>query len=237
MIDPAAEPSAAGVKLGWWREEIHRLIRSAPVHPITRYLVSLPRAMLADFSPLIASLEAAARQLAGAPLERGAELEPHGAALYANPLLVARSLAGEPAGIGMAWRRSASALGAAQYLAHAIADYRREALRGRVIFPVDELLDAGIDDADLSAATPPMRLKSYLEEQRRRAAGYFETAAAELPPAERDASRHILVLAALGAKHARAPHDHGGGFRPADLYLAWSTARRAARPAAVQRRP
>src|SRR3984957_19790043 len=44
LIDPAVGPVAAHLKLAWWREEIERLSRGAPVHPIGRYLASLPRA-------------------------------------------------------------------------------------------------------------------------------------------------------------------------------------------------
>jgi phytoene synthase len=232
LMDPATEPQAAGIKLAWWREEIARLVAAAPLHPITRFLSSLPRASRVDFSALDTSLEAAARQLAGAPLEHGAELEPHGAALWGHPLLTAAHLAGELAGDStQAVRRSVGALGAAQYLEDSIADYRRSALRGRVIFPVDELLAAGVEDADLTAAPPAQTLRSYLDGLRGRAARLYRAAADELPEAERAPLRHVLVLAALGTKHSQSRPADAGAFRLADLYQAWSTARRAVRRA------
>jgi 15-cis-phytoene synthase len=235
LIDPATEREAARIKLAWWQEEIARLVRGAPLHPITRFLAGLPRAASVDFEPLTASIEAAARQVAGAPLEHGTELESHGAALWATPLMTAAHLAGELAGESEASiRHVVAAWGAAQYLQESVADYRRDALRGRVIFPVDELLAAGIEDADLIAACAPQALQSYLEGLRSRAAGLFRAAADGLPGTQRVRLRHLLVLAALGAKHSRGKAGRSGAFRPADLYLAWSTARRAARRASGQ---
>ena len=232
LIDPETGLEAAAIKLAWWREEVGRLARGAPLHPITRFLAALPRAGDVDFAPLNAALEAAARQIGGAPLERGAELEPHGAALWATPLMTAAHLArdlrggSEPA----VWR-AVAALGAAQYLQESVADYRRDALRGRVIFPVDELLAAGIEDRDLTASSPPPALQAYLSGLRVRAERLFSSAADGVPGKERSALRHLLVLAALGARHSRGDVRRSGAFRPGDLYQAWVTARRAVRRA------
>jgi phytoene synthase len=235
LTDPATEREAAGIKLAWWQEEIARLVRDAPLHPITRYLAALPRAGRVNFDPLNASLEAAARQVAGAPLEHGTELEPHGAALWATPLMTAAQLAGELDGESEPpVRRALDAWGAAEYLRASVADYRRDALRGRVIFPVDELLAAGIEDSDLTAASAPPALSSYLDGLRGRAARLFRAAADGLPEGQRAPLRHLLVLAALGARHSRGDAVRAGTFRPADLYRAWSTARRAVRRASKQ---
>jgi phytoene synthase len=230
LMDPAAEPQAAGIKLAWWQEEIARLTAAAPLHPITRFLSGLPRAGHVDFDSLQSPLEAAARQLSGAPLERSADLGPHGAALWANPLLTAAQLARELAEESLpGLQRAASALGAAQYLEDSMADYRRSALRGRVVFPVEELLAARIEDSDLTAAPPTAPMRSYLDGLRDRSARLYRIAADELPERERAPLRHLLVLAALGARRARSRGPGTGAFRPADLYRAWCTARRAVR--------
>ena len=229
LMDPAAEASAARLKIAWWQEEIVRLAHGAPVHPITRFLGTLPRAEHVDFAPLGASIEAAARQIGGAPLEQGSELAAHSAALRAVPLTIAARLARAPAPqsvAGSAAERATAALAEADYLAEALADYRRAAHCGRVIFPVDELLAARIEDADLIAGEPPAHLQAYLDGQRRRAAELY-TAAESLPRPERAALRHLLILAALGAKRLRARGARTSGFF--DLCLAWTRARSAAR--------
>jgi phytoene synthase len=232
LINPSTEREAAAIKLGWWREEIARLAGGAPLHPITRFVAALPRAGTVDFSALNRPLDAAARHLSGVPLERGDELEPHGAALWGIPLETAALLARNfEDGSESAVRRATDALGAAQYLEDALVDYRRDALRGRVIFPVDELLAAGVEDADLIADAAPPALASYLEAQRARAARLFRSVADGLAEPQCAPLRHLLILAALGVKHSSGGARSTGTFRLSDLYQAWSTARRAARRA------
>lgn len=228
LMDPGTELSAAHMKLAWWREEIGRMTSGSPLHPITRYIAQLPRAAGLDAEPLGASLEAAAAQVAGVPLERADELQSHAAALYGTPLLFAALVAGAPSDQERL-RRCVTALAAGQYLTRAVADYGRETRVGRIPFAVDELLAAGIDNDDLLAAEPPDRLRSYLDELRQRAAEQFAMAADALAPAERPNLRHLLVLAALGREQLqRRRNPSVADFRLADLYKAWNTARRAA---------
>jgi phytoene/squalene synthetase len=226
LMDPATEASASRLKLAWWQAEIQRLIVRAPIHPISRYLASLPRADAVDFTPLSRAVDASLAELSGVPLERSAELEPHACALRAAPLELASRLASgtlDEVGLGNSLR----ALAAADYLARATRDYRRQARLGRVPFAVEELLAAGLDNADLCADQPPPKLESYLLELRARATRGYQTAALALPAVCRAQQRHLLVLAALGLKQLQR---HATGLESAgwqDMLLAWSTARRA----------
>jgi 15-cis-phytoene synthase len=227
LMDPATESAVAQLKLAWWHEEIQRLISGSAVHPITAYLASLPRAAAAGFTPLLAALDAAAVQVSGVPLERGADLEPHSQALWGDPLALVSRLACEVADESEL-RDCTRALAAADFLSRSIREYRREARAGRVPFAVDELLAAGVENADLNADTPPPHLLNYLERLRERAAGYFDAAARDLPRAQRIPHRHLLVLAALGRNQLLRPATPGRR-RLRDMLLAWTAARRAHR--------
>ena len=227
LLDPATEASASRIKLAWWQEEIQRLIVRAPVHPICRYLASLPRADAVDFTPLSGAVDASLAELSGVPLERSAELEPHACAMRAGPLRLASQLAFDgldEAGLENCLR----ALAAADYVARMTRDYRRQARVGRVPFAVEELLAAGLENADLCADQAPPKLESYLQLLRARAAQCYETAALALPAACRAQQRHLLVLAAVGLKHLRQRTSSLESARWQDMLLAWSTARRAA---------
>jgi phytoene synthase len=227
LTDPATETAVAHLKLAWWREEMQRLAAGSAVHPISSYLAGLSRAASADFTPLLAAVDAAAAQVGGVPLERGADLEPQSQALWGGPLALASRLAADvpdEAGLG----NCTAALATASYLARALRGYRREARVGRVPFAVDELMAAGVGNEDLLADPPPPHLQSYLDGLRDRAARYFESAAQALPRAHRGPHRHLLVLAALGLAHlsSRAAPERR---RLKDMLLAWTTARRAHR--------
>ena len=119
------------------------------------------------------------------------------------------------------------AFAVADYLARATRDYRRQARHGRVPFPVEELLAAGLDNSDLCADQPSAKLDSYLQQLRARAALSYETAASALPAAYRAGQRHLLVLAALGLKNVQRHASSLESARLQDMLLAWSTARRA----------
>ena len=226
LTDPAAEPSAARMKLAWWQEEIRRLTARTPVHPIGVYLISLPRAAEVDFSPLTIAIEASVAECSGVPLESGEELEPHAAALRALPLAVASRLTAAECNDG-GLQKCLHALAVGDYLARSIRDYRREARFGRVLFAVDELLAAGVDNADLNADPPPANLAGYLQQLRLRAARSYEAAVQALPPACRSAHRHLLISAALGLRHLQHGTASLESPRLQDMLLAWSTARRA----------
>jgi phytoene synthase len=226
LTDPGTEPSAGRIKLAWWQDEIHRLIARAPLHPICTYLMSLPRAAAVDFTPLREAVNATVAELSGVPLERGAELEPHAHALRAAPLALASRLTSESVD-EIALGNCLRALAVADYLARMTRDYRREARSGRVPFAVDELLAAGVDNADLCAEQPPPKLEEYLQQLRARAAQSYQFAAQALPAPCRSRQRHLLVLAALGLKHLQRRTASLESPRAQDMLLAWSTARRA----------
>jgi phytoene synthase len=228
LMDPATESSVAHLKLAWWQEEMQRLTRGAPVHPISGYLAALPRAAAVDFTPLQAAVNAAAAEVSGVPLERGADLEPQSWGLWGGPLALASRLAAEVTDeTGL--RNCTSALAVAHYLSLSILDYRRQARAGRVAFAVDELMAAGIDNDDLAADPPSPQLRAYLEGLRERAARGFATAAQALQGEQRGRHRHLLVLASLGAAHLHH-HPAPPRRRPLqDMLLAWSTARHAQR--------
>ncbi len=226
LMDPATEPGAARIKLEWWREEIRRLAAGTPVHPIGAYLASLPRAGDVDFNPLGLCIDAALAETSGAPLERGSELVPHACALRALPLLLASRLATADRDES-SLERCTQALAVADYLSRSARDYRREARTGRVPFAVDELLAAGIDNADLCAERPSAPFEHYLQQLRERAAQGYGAAAQALPAALRPQQRHLLVLAALGLKHLNQRVRSGQSLGLQDMLLAWSTARRA----------
>lgn len=226
VMDPATDAAVAQIKLQWWRDELGRLAAGVPAHPVTRYLAAWT-SNPSQLSPLETSIDAASAQVSGAPLERAIDLPSHADALYGGPLRVAIELAGGP--LSGAARTCTAALGVGEYLARALADYRRECRAGRVPFPVDALLAAGIDNDDLAADTPPPRLAAYLENLRQQAALQFASAEAPLAGPERGELRHLAVLACLGTRHV---HDRispaNSEFRWGDLYHAWKAARRAA---------
>ncbi|HLW24724.1 MAG TPA: squalene/phytoene synthase family protein [Steroidobacteraceae bacterium] len=118
------EPTVLHAKLGWWQQEIERLIAHRPVHPITRFLRALPGAESVSFAPFERTLGAVSREL-GEAWTTLAELETQADALHGEPLRVVAALvhAGAPLGVGASagLSDSISALATGRYIAHAAA--------------------------------------------------------------------------------------------------------------------
>ncbi len=136
LMDPGTESGVAQLKLAWWQEEMQRLAAAAPCIP-SAGISPRCRARRSPISRRSAwPSKRPRRHVAGAPLERGADLEAHAERAARRPARWSlRGLPGE-----RAMRRTdgllhcVAALAAAEYLAGAIADYRREARIGRVVF-------------------------------------------------------------------------------------------------------
>ncbi len=231
-MDASTERGVAQLKLAWWQEEVRRLAAGAGVHPISRYLQALPRAASVDFRPLTRSVEAAALEVSGAPLKHAAELPGHADALFGLPLMVAAGFqspgnSDDDPGVLRRMAECTAALAAGDYLLRALRDYRRAMSVGRVVFPIDELLAADIENADLICADPPARLARYLDRLGVQARACYAATTAGLPAACRSRQRHLLVMAALGLSHLQRRTPTSPLRRMQDMLLAWSTARRA----------
>jgi phytoene synthase len=226
LLDPATERGVAQLKLAWWHDEMLRLASGSAVHPISLYLAAQPHAAGSHFAMLTAAVEAASLEISGAPLESAAQVAPHCVALIAGPLRVASLIAAAPPG-EPALQHCTQALAVAQYLARTLRDYRREAGSGRVPFAVDELLQAGVENADLLAPHPPPHLQAYLDQLRSRAAAHYARVLSDTPRADRPLLRHVLVLAAIGNRRLSAAPGGSAWAALGDMLLAWRTARQA----------
>jgi hypothetical protein len=194
-------PEVAATKLAWWRDEIQRLRQARPVHPIGRYLLASVTAMPSDWAPLERAIEAAARQAGGAVQGTAADRADHADALIGGPLRVAATL-----GVAARDRAADPAVRALEACTRAIA--------------AGELL------APTAAAGEPVHAGALRAAARRE----YVAAVDALPPVARARYRGLLVLAVLEAHHLST--DRPGTTMPArlsDLFLAWRTARRAAR--------
>src|SRR5260221_9794809 len=153
LTDPATDISVAHLKLAWWQDEMRRLAAGSAVHPICVYLAALPRAAAVDFTPLSAAVAAAAAQVSGAPLERGADLEPQSRALWGDPMALASRLAADvrdEAGL----RDCTSAPPPPDYLSKSMRGYPRETQTRRVPFAIDEPMAGGGRNRRLAGHPP-----------------------------------------------------------------------------------
>ncbi|HZF17443.1 MAG TPA: squalene/phytoene synthase family protein [Steroidobacteraceae bacterium] len=231
-VHPSIEHAAAHLKLAWWAEELERIARRTPLHPISRALVLAADPLNIDLSALADLLTAARFDLAGHPLtdteqllaycQRSGAVTQQLAAGFAQPAVDRRTET----------RRFGSLLGRGLRLTQLLRSHVEDAKAGRLRLPQDRLLAIGLAPPDFLAQPRPAGATALLDELAGRAAELL-TAAIAMPLADRSRQRAGLVLAELAFASVRRMRTAGfsapslrapPAFRL--LWRAWRTARR-----------
>jgi 15-cis-phytoene synthase len=91
----------------------------------------------------------------------------------------------------------AADLGMAFQLTNIIRDVGEDARRNRIYLPLDELERHGVSVADIAQARETDNFRHLMEFQIERTLGYYDQAAATLPPVDRKAQRAGIVMTAI----------------------------------------
>jgi 15-cis-phytoene synthase len=228
-LRPGADHQVSHTRLEWWREECGRCAAGHPVHPLTRELrLQLERlAPAARVDSVLAGLsgltDIATWDLASATFERRAEVTAY----------CSRWAAAMIAPLGAAavdWTGFGGALCELELLGH----LARDAGRGRVRIPLDELAAARVAPQALATPPWPQGLVGILQGRHRALRQRLAAAVAGLTPAIQQSDRGLLVWAALASQASRraeralprAPAASIAGAAAAN-WRAWRAARAA----------
>ncbi len=191
-LRPGADHQVAHARLEWWREECARCAAGHPVHPLTRELrIQLERlAPAARIDATLAGLsgltDIASWDLARATFEHRAELTAYcrrWAAAMIAPL-------GDPE---VDWIDFGAALCELELLGH----LARDARRGRVRIPLDELERTALAPQTLATLPWPQGLVGIIRERHQALRQQLAAAVTELSSPIQQSGRGLLVWAAL----------------------------------------
>ena len=194
VVDEAAEPGVARMKLAWWRIEVAAMYGGTPQHPVAQALkavvgeYALPREHFdAIIDGMAMDLEQN-RYLDFATLER-----------YCHRVAgVVGLLSAEIFGYTDPTTRGyAHELGIAFQLTNIIRDVGEDARRGRIYVPQDELQRFGVAAADILGRKVTPAFQALMAFQVDRARAYHARALAALPARDRRAQRAGLIMAAI----------------------------------------
>jgi len=229
-LRPGVDHQVAHTRLEWWREECARCAAGHPVHPLTRelrrHLERLAPAARADsvLAGLPGLTAVATWDLASAPFERRAELTAYcrrWAAAMVAPL-------GAPE---VDW----TDFGAALCELELLGQLARDARRGRMRIPLDELEQAAVAPQALATPPWPQGLAGILHGRHQALRRQLAAAVTGLAPAIQQSGRGLLVWAALAGQASqraeralpRVPTASIAGAAAAN-WRAWRAARAAA---------
>lgn len=226
-----SDPNVGLVKLNWWREELDRTYAGTARHPVAQALqepvaeFGLPRE---PFDDLLAGVEM--------DLEYGSYPSFSQLAVYCHRTgtAFAQLLATVCGYEDKATLRFAHHLGMGLQLMQQLMHVRRDARRGHIYIPEDELAAAGVARSELLADRTSERLSKLFAQQAERIENFFDQAAEQLPAQDAWAQRNGLILADLD--RALLAEMRADGFPLLErayhltpirkLWRAWRTVRR-----------
>ena len=194
VVDETSDASLAARTLAWWSEEVGRLYRGEPTHPVTRALAPHLEAFAitqARLLEIIAGMEM--------DLHQTRYLDFAGLAHYCHHVagvvgLLSSNIFGAT---DPATAQYAEKLGLAIQLTNIIRDVGEDARLGRIYLPVDELKRFGVQAGDLLMGKRSPGFSELMRFQAARARNIYAEAFALLPDADRRAQRPGLIMAAI----------------------------------------
>jgi phytoene synthase len=154
-LQSGLDHNVAHVRLQWWREELERLAKGIPAHPLTRILLSEFADRPADaLTGLSGFVDVAVWDLAAATFETRRELTAYCERWAAAMMVPAAAHASGQPNEARSWLT----VGAAVHELEMLANLAVEARAGRIRLPLDELERAGVEPESLSVspAAPPL---------------------------------------------------------------------------------
>lgn len=193
-VDEAVDGAQAVRQIAFWRDEIARVFEGCtPESPQGRALqpvaaaFALPRRAFEDL------VDGVQMDLGARRYETFDDLREYCWRVASTVGLICLNIFGcrHPGG-----REYAMNLGLALQVTNIVRDVKTDLDHGRVYLPQEDLRQFGVTEADLAAGVVTPGIAALLKHELTRARGFYDRAAAALPPGE---SRHLVAAEIMGA--------------------------------------
>jgi phytoene synthase len=196
VVDEVSDPSVAGTKLQWWRQEVARAFGGTPSHPVMQALMPLAADHGIELRHLQAVIDGCQVDLEQTRFLDFAALQRYCHLVAGVVGEVAANIFGRSETATVSY---AHQLGLAMQLTNIIRDVGDDARRGRIYLPLSELQRFDVKAHELLRREAPWgyseRFTALMRFQAQRAHDTYETALALLPDADRAAQRPGLMMA------------------------------------------
>ena len=194
VVDECHDLSLAQTKLEWWRQEVGRVYRGTPTHPVGHALKDVLKGFRLPQEQLLEIIDGMAMDLS-----QTRHLDFKGLQLYCYRVAsVVGLLAAEIFGYqDRQTLKYAHDLGLAFQLTNIIRDVGEDARRGRIYLPIEDLQRFKVPAKDILEARYSDAFRELMAFQAERAEKFYDQAFAQLPAVDRKAQRPGLVMAAI----------------------------------------
>lgn len=231
VLDKCSDASVARMKLGWWREELHRLFQGQPRHPLTQALLPLTQRHTLPLEQFLEIVDGAQMGLDVTHYTSFRELLLYCHRVSSMMTLMSVEILGYTE---RATLKFANDLGTALQLVRFILNLRHDARRGRLFIPLDEMNRFGVNFNQLQQNIPGEKLAALIKFQAQRAREYHAKALDLLPMADRrlqlplltEANLYLALLHKIEVSGYRLPQRPITLTPLRQLWIAWRTMRR-----------
>ena len=191
IADECVDHEIASKKLNWWRDEIERLYKGEPQHPVTKALypfIDTYKLLKQHFIEIIDGMEMDVKYNRYESFE---QLKLYCYRVASCVGILSANIFGYQNKNTLIFAKN---LGIALQLTNIIRDIGEDARRGRIYIPLDELKKLGVSEEEIILLKNSEKIKKLVENQVDRAKQFYDLALTSLPMEDKKTQKISLIM-------------------------------------------
>jgi len=191
IADECVDHEIASKKLNWWRDEIERLYKGEPQHPVTKALypfIHTYKLLKQHFIEIIDGMEMDVKYNRYESFE---QLKLYCYRVASCVGILSANIFGYQNKNTLIFAKN---LGIALQLTNIIRDIGEDARRGRIYIPLDELKKLEVSEEEIILLKNSEKIKKLVENQVGRAKKFYDLALTSLPMEDKKSQKISLIM-------------------------------------------
>ena len=191
IADECLDHEIASKKLNWWREEIERLFKGEPQHPVSKALHPFLSHFNLSKNYFIEIIDGMEMDVKFNRYESFEQLELYCYRVASCVGILSAHIFGFKNKDTLTFAKN---LGIALQLTNIIRDLGEDARRGRIYIPLDELKKLGVSEEEIISLKNSEKIKILVQNQSDRAKKFYDLASKTLPIEDKKSQKISLVM-------------------------------------------
>lgn len=191
IADECLDHEIASKKLNWWREEVERLFKGAPQHPVSKALHPFLSHFNLSKNYFIEIIDGMEMDVKFNRYESFEQLELYCYRVASCVGILSAHIFGFKNKDTLTFAKN---LGIALQLTNIIRDLGEDARRGRIYIPLDELKKLGVSEEEIISLKNSEKIKILVQNQSNRAKKFYDLASKTLPIEDKKSQKISLVM-------------------------------------------
>ena len=191
IADECLDHEISSKKLNWWREEVERLFKGEPQHPVSKALHPFLSHFNLSKNYFIEIIDGMEMDVKFNRYESFEQLELYCYRVASCVGILSAHIFGFKNKDTLTFAKN---LGIALQLTNIIRDLGEDARRGRIYIPLDELKKLGVSEEEIISLKNSEKIKILVQNQSDRAKKFYDLASKTLPIEDKKSQKISLVM-------------------------------------------